>query len=188
MDTERDFEEWISCIPSGIIGIISIAVSPWLTNVAILLCVTAWGVHCIHFYTTQKDKLKNFAILFFPLCFFFLIFSTFVVFCAALWHIYDFSKGIFATKSSTPTAKRRKKLVKHIELNHFHKTRSLPPKNIGRILCPFCKTHLILPEKSEGKHAQCLNCKNRFWIPDKFPHPLVQAKRSKHKLQKGDRE
>lgn len=57
-------------------------------------------------------------------------------------------------------------------------------RNIGRIMCPFCKTFLILPENSEGKPALCLNCKNRFCIPDKFPHPLVQAKKSKRKKPK----
>jgi uncharacterized protein YbaR (Trm112 family) len=85
-----------------------------------------------------------------------------------------------------PTIEKPQKATREVNKSLYRKipNRESPPKNIGRIMCPFCKTHLILPEKSEGKHAQCQNCKNRFCIPDKFPHPLVQAKRSKREKPK----
>ena len=64
------------------------------------------------------------------------------------------------------------------EINNRYRNRSVNPKNIGFIICPFCKTYLQLPINSEGKNAQCQQCKNKFTIPNKFPHPLVKAKRT----------
>ena len=190
----------VFCIPSGIIGGIAFVIY-WIAEsfnadrlqgeFLLLVFLIAWIVHCGHVYLNNEKNIVL-TILMSPLaCLWMILSSLFMIVIAIIYPFVSLYSAI-QEKRKTRSIKESKPPQKverqphpkddggntESEINNRYRNRSVNPKNTGFIICPFCKTYLQLPANSEGKNAQCQQCKNKFTIPDKFPHPLVKAKRT----------